>query len=62
MISGVNGILALSYAWKVSLALIVTFFVIMPLLAHGLLGFAGVVAKGEQAANDEYEENVTAPK
>ena len=60
MLPAVNGILAMSYAWKVSLALILTFFVILPLLAHGLLGFGGVVAKGEQAANEEYEENVTA--
>ena len=62
MLPAVNGILAMSYAWKVSLALIVTFFVIMPLLAHGLLGFAGIVGKGEQASNEEYEENVTAQK
>ena len=62
MLRDVTGILAMSYAWKVSLALIATFFIIMPLLAHGLLGVAGVVARGEAVQNDEYEENVTAQK
>lgn len=62
MLPPVTGILAASYALKVTLGLGLTFFVLFPLLAHGLLGFAGIVGKGEQAQNDEYEERVTANK
>jgi hypothetical protein len=56
----VTGILAMSYAAKMTIGLAFTFFVLMPLLAHGLLGFAGVVARGEKDANEDYVENVSA--
>jgi hypothetical protein len=62
MLPPVNSILALDYAWKVSIALIVVFGVVFPLIVQGLLMFAGGVAKGEQAANDAYEEKITARK
>ncbi len=54
--------IAMSYAWSVSIALIVVFFVVFPLLANGLIGIAAGVAAGEKRQNEEYEEAVTARK
>jgi hypothetical protein len=52
----------MSYAAKVTIGLAAIFFVLFPLLLHGLLGFAGIVGRGEKDQNDEYHENVSANK
>lgn len=44
-------ILALSEATWFTIALAGVFFVLFPLLAHGLIGFAVAVAFGERAEN-----------
>jgi hypothetical protein len=44
---------ALSYAWKISLALVFIFFVLFPALVTVLLGFAVSQTLGERAANLE---------
>ncbi len=44
-------ILALSEATWFTIALVGVFFVLFPLLAHGLIGFAVAVAFGERAEN-----------
>ncbi len=61
MLRGVTPI-AMSYAATVTIALVVVFFVVFPLLVQGLLGVAGSIAAGEKRANDEYEEQITARK
>jgi hypothetical protein len=48
-------VLALS-AWKATFGLVVVFFVVFPLLAHGLIGFAVAQALGERQENLEYLE------
>lgn len=55
-------IFALSYAAQVTIALIVVFGVVFPLIVQGLLMFAGAVAGGEKRQNDAYEERITARK
>ena len=44
-------LLGLSEAWKMSLGLIVVFFVLFPILVQGLIMFAASVARGEHEAN-----------
>ena len=44
-------LLGLSEAWKMSLGLIVVFFVAFPILVQGLIMFAASVARGEREAN-----------
>jgi hypothetical protein len=46
-------LLGLSEAWKVSLGLIVVFFVAFPILVQGLIMFAVAVARGEHEANEQ---------
>jgi hypothetical protein len=48
-------VLALS-AFKATFGLVVVFFVVFPLLAHGLIGFAVAQALGERQENLEYLE------
>jgi hypothetical protein len=48
-------ILALS-PFKATFGLVVVFFVIFPLLLHGLIGFALAQSAGEHAENLEYLE------
>jgi hypothetical protein len=60
MLRNVFAIPAISYAAQVTIALIVIFFVVFPLLVNALLGVAAGIAKGEQRDNDAYEENITA--
>lgn len=62
MLPPMSGIIAMSYAAKVTIALVVVFFVVFPLLVNGLLGLAGAQAAGEKADNDEYVEKITARK
>lgn len=49
-------VLALS-STRATIGLVVVFFVVFPLLAHGLIGFAVAQAAGEHAENREYEES-----
>lgn len=42
--------------WKANVGLIGVFFVLFPLLAHGLIGLAVGQALGEKADNEEYFE------
>ncbi|HYF26394.1 MAG TPA: hypothetical protein VD931_11700 [Baekduia sp.] len=42
--------------WKANVGLIGVFFVLFPLLAHGLIGLAVGTALGEKRENREYEE------
>jgi hypothetical protein len=48
-------VLALT-AFKATFGLVVVFFVVFPLLAHGLIGFAAAQAMGERQENLEYLE------
>jgi hypothetical protein len=48
-------VLALS-AFKATFGLVIVFFVIFPLLLHGLLAFAGAQAAGEHQDNLEFIE------
>jgi hypothetical protein len=48
-------VLALT-AFKATFGLVVVFFVVFPLLAHGLIGFAVAQAMGERQENREYLE------
>jgi hypothetical protein len=49
--------LAVVTATNATIALVVVFFVVFPLLAHGLIGFAAAQAMGEREENREYEES-----
>ncbi len=55
-------ILALSEAAWFTIALVGVFFVVFPLLAHGLIGFAVAVALGEKAENRRTDGNWRRPK
>lgn len=46
-------VLAMS-AWSATFGLVLIFFVIMPVLAQGLIAFAAVQALGERAENQAY--------
>jgi hypothetical protein len=46
-------VLALS-DWAATLGLVVVFFVVLPVLAQGLLAFAAAQILGEKADNEEY--------
>jgi uncharacterized protein (DUF2062 family) len=46
-------LLALSEAWKVSIALIVVFGIVFPALATGLIAFAAAQAAAERRQNNE---------
>jgi hypothetical protein len=48
-------VLALS-ATRATLGLVIVFFVVFPLLAHGLIGFAVAQSLGEREENLEYLE------
>jgi hypothetical protein len=48
-------VLALS-ALRATLGLVIVFFVVFPLLAHGLIGFAVAQSLGERQENLEYLE------
>ena len=48
-------VLALT-AVRATLGLVIVFFVVFPLLAHGLIGFAVAQALGEREENLEYLE------
>lgn len=41
--------------WVDTLGLVFCFFILMPLLAHGLLGFAVAQVLGERQANQRFE-------
>ena len=41
-------------AWSATFGLVLIFFVIMPVLAQGLIAFAAVQALGERAENQAY--------
>lgn len=43
-------------AFSITFSLVLVFFVVFPLLAHGLIGFAAAQALGERAENQEYME------
>ena len=43
-----------SYALSISISLIVIFFVVFPVLAHGLIGMAIASAMGERQQNQAY--------
>jgi hypothetical protein len=58
----VTPILALSEAAWFTIALVGVFFVLFPLLAHGLIAFAAVVAVGEKAENRRTDGNWRRPK
>jgi hypothetical protein len=49
--------------WKDSLGLVFTFFILLPLLAHGLIGVAVAQALGERQENQKLArgEEVTGP-
>ena len=48
-------VLALT-AWKATFGLVVVFFVVFPLLLHGLIGFAVAQSMGERQENLEFLE------
>jgi hypothetical protein len=50
-----NLVLALT-ATRATLGLVIVFFVVFPLLAHGLIGFAVAQSLGEREENLEYLE------
>jgi hypothetical protein len=50
-----NLVLALS-ATRATLGLVIVFFVVFPLLAHGVIGFAVAQSLGEREENREYLE------
>jgi hypothetical protein len=50
-----SAIIALS-PFKATFGLVIVFFVIFPLLLHGLIGFALAQSAGERAANLEHLE------
>ena len=54
-------VLAVSYAFKVTAALILIFFILLPVLAQGLIAFAAAQAVGEHAENREYERDHRVP-
>jgi hypothetical protein len=45
-------LIGLSEAWKMTLGLVVVFFVAFPILVQGLIMFAASVARGEHEANE----------
>jgi hypothetical protein len=45
-------LIGLSQAWKMTLGLVVVFFVAFPILVQGLILFAVSVARGEREANE----------
>ncbi|MEA2280292.1 MAG: hypothetical protein QOK21_899 [Solirubrobacteraceae bacterium] len=45
-------LIGLSQAWKMTLGLVVVFFVAFPILVQGLIMFAASVARGEHEANE----------
>ena len=47
--------------WVDSLGLVFTFFILMPLLAHGLIGFAVAQVLGERQDNLEYQRGEEGP-
>lgn len=47
-------VLAMSEAWKTTLALIVIWFVALPLVASVLVGLAVARARGEKAENEAF--------
>jgi hypothetical protein len=49
-------ILALT-AWKATFGLVVVFFVLFPLLLHGLIGFAAAQSASERRENLEFLED-----
>jgi hypothetical protein len=48
-------VLALS-AWTATFGLVLIFFVVFPVLVHGLLVFIGIATAGEHAENREFLE------
>ncbi len=46
-------LIGLSEAWRVSLGLVIVFFVAFPILVQGLIMFAAAVARGEHEANEQ---------
>jgi hypothetical protein len=50
--------LALDYAAKTTIALAVVFFVVFPLLAHGLLAHAAAQIASEREENRRYREGL----
>jgi hypothetical protein len=54
-------VLAVSYAFKVSAGLIGIFFVLLPVLATGLIAFSAAQAIGERGENQEYERDHRVP-
>lgn len=56
-----TAILALSDAAWFTISLVTVFFVVFPLLAHGLIGFAVAVVLGEKAENRRTDGNWRRP-
>ncbi len=54
-------VFALSNAAKVDIGLIGVFFVLFPLIVHGLLGYAGAQVAQEKRENDKYLEDHRIP-
>ena len=48
-------VLAASPSWEATLGLVGVFFILFPLLAHGLIAFAVAQVFGERRENQEYE-------
>ena len=48
-------VLASSPSWEATLGLVGVFFVLFPLLAHGLIGFAVAQVLGERQENEAYK-------
>ena len=48
-------VLASAASWEATLGLVGVFFVLFPLLAHALIGFAVAQVLGERAENQKYE-------
>ena len=48
-------VLASSPSWEATLGLVGVFFVLFPLLAHGLIGYAVAQVLGERQENQEFE-------
>lgn len=51
-------VLALSLAWKNTLALVIVFFVVFPALAHGLIVYAAAQIASEREQNRRYREGL----